>query len=143
LQKGVIYGLMAGLVWSVTNLATRFGLAGFPLPMTALTVAGAIPVVPLAVFLVLTRSDSTFTDLRRSQRLIGGCVLSGLGQVTLFAALSFAPTVYVVPTYNLKSLVTVFLAFALIPKSEKLNMKVVLGALLAIGGIVLINLQPT
>jgi drug/metabolite transporter (DMT)-like permease len=60
--------------------------------------------------------------------------------VTLFAELSFAPTNYVVPAYTLKSLVTVFLAYAIIPKSERVNMRVILGAILAIGGIVLINL---
>jgi hypothetical protein len=60
--------------------------------------------------------------------------------VALFAALSFAPTVYVVPTYNLKCPVTVFLAYAAIPKSERVNLRVILGALLATGSIVPINL---
>jgi len=80
------------------------------------------------------------SDLKRSRQLVSGCFLSALGQVTLLAALSFAPTIYVVPTYNLKSFVTVFLAYAIIPKSERVNMRVIFGAVLAIGGIVLINL---
>ena len=74
------------------------------------------------------------------KRVVSGSFLSAFGQVTLFAALSFAPTIYVVPTYNLKSLVTVLLAYAVIPKSEGINKRAILGAVLAIGGIVLINL---
>ena len=88
----------------------------------------------------IRNARAVLSDLRRSRKLIGGSFLSALGQVTLFAALSFAPTVYVVPTYNLKSLVTVYPAYALIPKSERVNMRVILGALLAIGGIILISL---
>jgi drug/metabolite transporter (DMT)-like permease len=76
------------------------------------------------------------SEIKRSPGLISGCFLSALGQVTLFAALSFAPTIYVVPTYSLKSLVTVILAYAVIPKSERINTRVILGAILAIAGIV-------
>jgi drug/metabolite transporter (DMT)-like permease len=80
------------------------------------------------------------SDMKHSRRLVSGCFLSALGQVTLFAALSFAPTVYVVPAYNLKSVVTVILAYAIIPKSERINTRVILGTIFAIAGIVLINL---
>jgi len=139
-QKGIGYGLLAGLIWSVTNLLTRFGLAGLPLPMTALAIACGIPILPLTAILVLKSKGATLSDMKRSPKLLSGSFLSGLGQVTLFAALSLAPTVYVVPTYNLKSLVTVFLAFLLIPKSEHMNRRVILGAILAIGGIILINI---
>ena len=139
-QRGIMYGLLAGLIWSVTNLLTRFGLSKLRLPMTALVIAGGIPLLPLFVLLILRHKGAMVSDLRRRQKLIAGSFLSGLGQVTLFAALALAPTVFVVPTYNLKSLVTVILAYAIIPKSEKVNMRVILGALLAIGGIVLINI---
>jgi uncharacterized membrane protein len=60
--------------------------------------------------------------------------------VTLFAALALAATVFVVPTYNLKSIVTVFLAYLLLPRSERVNVKVLVGAVLAVSGIVLINI---
>lgn len=139
-QKEIVYALLAGLIWSITNLLTRFGFARLGLPMTALVIASGVPLLPLALFLILRNRGAMPSDLTRSHQLIGGSFLSALGQVTLFAALSFAPTVYVVPTYNLKSVVTVFLAYAVIPKSERVNMRVILGALLAIGGIVLINL---
>jgi drug/metabolite transporter (DMT)-like permease len=36
--------------------------------------------------------------------------------------------------------VTVILAYMIIPKSERINTRVILGAILAIAGIVLINL---
>ena len=79
-------------------------------------------------------------NLHLGRELVSGSFLSAFGQVTLFAALSFAPTIYVVPTYNLKSIVTVLLAYAVIPKSERISKRAILGAVLAIGGIVLINL---
>lgn len=139
-QKGIGYGLFAGLIWSVTNLLTRFGLTELPIPMTALAIASVIPIIPLIAILALRSNGAALSDLKRSPGLLTGSFLSGLGQVTLFGALSLAPTVYVVPTYSLKSLVTVFLAFLLIPKAEKLNRRVILGAILAIGGIILINL---
>jgi drug/metabolite transporter (DMT)-like permease len=140
-QKGIAYALLAGLMWSVTNLLTRFGLAEHRLPMTALTIAGGVPLLPIVIYLMSRdMGEGMLSDMKRSRQLVSGCFLSALGQVTLFAALSFAPTIYVVPTYNLKSLVTVILAYAIIPKSERINMRVILGAILAIGGIVLINL---
>jgi drug/metabolite transporter (DMT)-like permease len=140
-QKGILYALMSGLVWSVTNLLTRFGFADLNLPMTALAIVSGVPLLPTGLYLILKdRGAGMLSDMKRSRKLVSGCLLSGLGQATLFAALYFAPTIYVVPTYNLKSLVTVFLAYALIPKSERVNMRVILGAILAISGIILINL---
>lgn len=140
-QKGITYALLAGLMWSVTNLLTRFGFAEHRLPMTALAIVSGVPLLPIFLYLISKDMGAgMLSDMRRSRQLVSGCFLSALGQVTLFAALSFAPTIYVVPAYNLKSLVTVFLAYAIIPKSERVNMRVILGAILAIGGIVLINL---
>ena len=140
-QKGLAYALLAGLMWSVTNLLTRFGFAEHRLPMTALTIASGVPLLPIVLYLISRQmGEDVLSDMKHSRQLVSGCFLSALGQVTLFAALSFAPTIYVVPTYNLKSLVTVILAYAVIPKSERINLRVILGAILAIGGIVLINL---
>jgi drug/metabolite transporter (DMT)-like permease len=140
-QRGIAYALLAGLVWSVTNLLTRFGFAEHRFPMTALAIASGVPLLPM-VFYLISRDIGVgmLSDMKRSRRLVSGCFLSALGQVTLFAALSFAPTIYVVPTYNLKSVVTVILAYMIIPKSERINTRVILGAILAIAGIVLINL---
>ena len=140
-QKGIAYALLAGLMWSITNLLTRFGFAQHRFPMTALTIASGVPLLPIALYLILRDlRSSMLSEIGRSPRLISGCFLSALGQVTLFAALSFAPTIYVVPVYSLKSLVTVILAYAIIPKSEKIDRRVIVGAILAITGIVLINL---
>jgi len=140
-QKGIAYALLAGLVWSVTNLLTRFGFAEHRFPMTALAIASGVPLLPMVLYLISRDMGAgMLSDMKRSRRLVSGCFLSALGQVTLFAALSFAPTIYVVPTYNLKSVVTVILAYAIIPKSERINTRVILGAILAIAGIVLINL---
>ena len=140
-QKGITYALFAGLVWSVTNLLTRFGFAEHRFPMTALAIASGVPLLPMVLYLISRDVGvGMLSDMKRSRRLVSGCFLSALGQVTLFAALSFAPTIYVVPTYNLKSVVTVILAYVIIPKSERINTRVILGAILAIAGIVLINL---
>jgi drug/metabolite transporter (DMT)-like permease len=140
-QKGIAYALLAGLVWSVTNLLTRFGFAEHRFPMTALAIASGVPLLPMVLYLISRDVGVGMpSDMKRSRRLVSGCFLSALGQVTLFAALSFAPTIYVVPTYNLKSVVTVILAYVIIPKSERINTRVILGAILAIAGIVLINL---
>ena len=140
-QRGIAYALLAGLVWSVTNLLTRFGFAEHRFPMTALAIASGGPLLPMVLYLISRDMGAgMLSDMKRSRRLVSGCFLSALGQVTLFAALSFAPTIYVVPTYNLKSVVTVILAYAIIPKSERINTRVILGAILAIAGIVLINL---
>jgi drug/metabolite transporter (DMT)-like permease len=140
-QRGILYALMSGLVWSVTNLLTRFGLAHLNLPMTALAIASGVPLLPTGLYLILKdRGAGMLSDMKSSRKLVSGCLLSGFGQATLFGALYFAPTIYVVPTYNLKSLVTVLLAYVVIPKSERVNMRVILGAILAIGGIILINL---
>lgn len=140
-QRGIVYALLAGLAWSVTSLLTRFGFAELRLPMTALTIVSGVALLPVALYLLLkNRWMAVVSDIRRSRQLTAGCLLSALGQATLFAALSFAPTILVVPTYSLKSLVTVLLAYAVIPRSERMNMRVILGAILAVAGIILINL---
>ena len=140
-RKGIAYALLAGLGWSVTNFLTRFGFAKLRPPMTALSIASGIPLLLTAFYLASRdKRAGMLLDMRRSRQLVSGSFLSAFGQVTLFAALSFAPTIYVVPTYNLKSIVTVLLAYAVIPTSERMNKRVILGAILAISGIVLINL---
>ena len=139
-QRGMTFGLLAGFAWSITNLLIRFGVTIVALPMTGLVVAVGVPLIPTALFVFHKNGGgATVSDLR-SQRLVIGSFLSGLGQVTLFAALAVAATVFVVPTYNLKSIVTVVLAYLLIPKSEKINLRLILGAVLAVAGIALINI---
>jgi drug/metabolite transporter (DMT)-like permease len=125
-------GSRTSVVSNISAIVTPFLGMGLLSEPSSLNVIAGVCAAGVGVFMV--------SDLRRRQKLIAGSFLSGLGQVTLFAALALAPTVFVVPTYNLKSLVTVILAYAIIPKSEKVNMRVILGALLAIGGIVLINI---
>lgn len=138
-QKGVVYPLAAGIFWSASTLLTKFGFAETRLPMTALAISAGVPLVLIAPYLA-RRGGRLFSDLKASHYLASGVLLSGMGQVTVFLALSFAATVYVVPAYNLKSLVTMSLAFTLIPKLERPNWQVILGALFAIMGIVLINI---
>lgn len=140
LEKGIVCALLAGLVWSVTTILIRFGLIGLGLPMTSLGIASGTTLLPLTVFLSLKNKKTMLSGLRHSWTLIGGSLLGAIGQVTQLTALFFAPTVYVVPIYSLKCLVTVFLANLVIPKSEKVNTKVILGALLSIVGIVLITI---
>jgi drug/metabolite transporter (DMT)-like permease len=137
-ERGMIFGLVSGCFWSITNLLTRFGLTLIALPMTGLTIAVGLALLPTIILLTKSQQGARLSDLKDG-KLVLGSFLSGLGQVTLFGALAFAATVFVVPTYNLKSIVTVLLAYVLIPKSEKLNWKVLIGALMAIAGIVLIN----
>ena len=138
-ETGMIFGLVSGFFWSTTNVLTRFGLTIIPLPMTALAIAAGLSLIPTIPLIIESRHGVRLSDLKDRKLVFGSC-LSGLGQVTLFGALALAATVFVVPTYNLKSIVTVFLAYFLIPQSEKLNLKVVVGAILAITGIVLINI---
>jgi len=140
-QKGMTYALLAGLIWSMANVLARFGFTGQMLPMTAVAITAGAPLVPIVLYLISRGGGKdVFSAMKHSPQLVSGCLLSALGQVTLFAALSFASTVYVVPTYSTKSLVTVILAYGIMPKSEKINKRVVIGAIFAISGIVLINL---
>lgn len=138
-QLEAAYPLAAGLFWSASTLLTKFGFGMARLPMTALAISAGVSLVLTLPYLA-RRSGRLYSDLRASHYLGAGVLLSGMGQVTVFLALSFAATVYVVPAYNLKSLVTMSLAFGLIPRLEVPNWQVILGALLAIVGIALINI---
>ena len=138
-DRGMIFGLVSGFFWSTTNLLTRLGLTMIPLPMTGLAIAVGLSLIPTLPLIFRSQHGVRLSDLKDRKLVFGSC-LSGLGQVTLFGALALAATVFVVPTYNLKSIVTVFLAYFLIPQSEKLNLKVLVGAVLAITGILLINI---
>ena len=136
--SSVLYGLGAGLCWTITPLILRFFYERARAPFLAVSLGAGASLVFVLISLYMLRSRGGLVGWNRF--ILSGGSLGGLGQTTLYLALAFAPTVIVVPVYNLKVVITIILSILFIRKIEGITRKVVLGALLTILGAVLVNL---
>jgi drug/metabolite transporter (DMT)-like permease len=138
--REAVYPALAGVIWAITPLILRHAFVYAQLPLTAAALSSGVCLAAVGASSLIRQKRGALFELRGSAALTSGAVMSGIGQVTVFAALALAAAVYVVPTYSLKTVVTVTLGHFLLPKSENVGSRIVVGAAMAVVGVLLVNL---
>ena len=136
---GYLLALGGAAAFASRDVISRHVVSGVAPPLV--TAAFALAIGGCLLFLLVHRE--VVRSLRRAPpKYVGVCALAGLFQglavASLFQALSLAPVTVVSPISASSPLVTLALAHLFLRRLEAINLPLVLGTLLSIGGVVMV-----
>ena len=141
---GYVCGLTSGLFYGAWSVVAKHAVSGYGVPplifATTAFFFGTLMFLPL----VGRSLPRTVANARRSAAFF---VLSGLGSGGAIVAMAFAlergDVVVVSPIVSVSPLITLALVWALLRQMERITLTLVLGALLVVGGVVLVAVGNT
>lgn len=135
---GVLYALGAVVAWGSAQVLIRRLVTGAVAPAVGATLALFFGMI----YLFFISRPRLSADLKAPRRSLVFALLAGLtaaiGVYANYLALSLAPVVVVAPIITINPLVTLILAAIFLRQLERITLRLVLGALLVIGGVVLV-----
>jgi transporter family protein len=130
------YALLCILAWGTWGFVAKLGADRIaPGPLQILATVGTLPLALLAFFQLRMRLEK---DVRGISYSILNGVLSGIGLLAYYAAVSRGKVSIVGPVTSLFPLLTVILAFLFL--RERLNKTQMVGAALSLAAIVIFSL---
>jgi len=137
---GYLFALLSALGWGGTSALIRWGVSNLAPPLV-----GALVAVTTATIVLSWPGVRNLRSSRVSKStglvffLLAG-LMSAMGTTANYGALKLLPVVVASPLANTSPLFTLLFAFAFMKGSERIDSKIILGAVLIIGGSVLITL---
>ncbi|MCJ7596942.1 MAG: EamA family transporter, partial [Desulfobacterales bacterium] len=141
----LIFPIMAGAAYGLSHVFRKIGLNinNEPVLGTTIQAMAAFSFPILFAFLRKKRSDAAAWKSARGWMIFGlAGLLSVIGQVCLFYALSLGEVVIVSPLSATSQFFVLILAAVFLRKSEIITWKIVLGAILIAGAAILLGLIP-
>ncbi len=135
---GLMIALVAAIGYGASNVLTREITTGYASPLVGSAVSllfGTLYLLPLAM---RERRQVKALPGRDMKFLAASGLVQGIGVTTMMAALSLAPVAVVVPIGSLNPVVALVLAHLFLGQLEKITPRIILGTLLAVGGVALV-----
>jgi len=137
-----LFPISAALISAISQTLRKQALAIIPDPIVAVAMVTSVSLVLLIGFVLVTRR----THQLRLER--GGfpfffcaAIIAALAQVANFIAIGRGQLSVIIPLLNTSPLFTVFFSAIFLRKIETVNSRIVLGAVLMVGGVVLITVR--
>jgi uncharacterized membrane protein len=135
-----LFPISAALISAISQTLRKQALTIIPDPIVAVAMVTSVSLVLLIGFVLVTRR----THQLRLER--GGfpfffcaAIIAALAQVANFIAIGRGQLSVIIPLLNTSPLFTVFFSAVFLRKIETVNSRIVLGAILMVGGVVLIT----
>jgi uncharacterized membrane protein len=135
-----LFPISAALISAISQTLRKQALTIIPDPIVAVAMVTSVSLVLLIGFVLVTRR----THQLRLER--GGfpfffcaAIIAALAQVANFIAIGRGQLSVIIPLLNTSPLFTVFFSAVFLRKIETVNSRIVLGAVLMVGGVVLIT----
>jgi drug/metabolite transporter (DMT)-like permease len=146
-KHGVGLALFSGVLFGFSQFLTRVGVGQTLLPITGVVISYSFATMS---FLTYFASPASGHENRLSASTIGigirGFVLSGfflaLAQVCSYTALSSTQVTVVSPILASQPLFTILLTYLTMRRMEVFHFRLLAGAVLVIGGVILLYLPP-
>lgn len=136
----IIFPLAAAFVGAVSQNLRRGGLLIFPDPYVGAAIATGTSLVLFAASLLAMRRIQLIRPRRASLPFFASAaLLSAIAQIMNFTALSMGEVSAMVPLLDTTPLFTVLFSAIFLRDLEKVTLKIILGALLMVGGVVIIS----
>jgi len=143
-KKDLIFPILAGAAYGLSQVFRKIGLNIIDEPLMGVVVLNVAAVSFSLTLAFFRRNHQQLTFNQRKAWVIFG--LSGIfsvsGQLTVFYALSIGSVVIVSPLSSISPLFVILMAFIFLKGSERVTWKVILGAVLIVGGTILLALFP-
>ncbi len=135
-----LFPISAALISAISQTLRKQALAIIPDPIVAVAMVTSVSLVLLIGFVLVTRRTHQLR-LERGGFLFFFCaaIIAALAQVANFIAIGRGQLSVIIPLLNTSPLFTVFFSAVFLRKIETVNSRIVLGAVLMVGGVVLIT----
>lgn len=136
--KGIYFAALSTLGFALTPILAKKGLVGIS-PLVGGTVSVAAGILCFCFVLLFSGAHrGLFGEPRAAIVFYVFAGISNTLAIALFyKALQLSPAVIVVPFTSTFPLITIVLSYFFLGKEERLNLKILVGALLIMGGTVL------
>jgi len=136
---GYLVSLGAAICYAGTSVLTRKGLIEYAPPLVGLTISLVVGTLAFAI----TEARTPWSALASKRRGLYYFLLAGvagaLGLIANYFALSVAPVVLVSPITSINPLISITCVWLFMQRSEKVTLRVLVGALLVLAGVALIT----
>jgi uncharacterized membrane protein len=135
-----LFPISAALISTISQTLRKQALAVIPDPVVAVAVVTTVSLALLLLFVFTTGRGSLLRMQRRSSKFfIAAALVAVAAQVLNFIALGRGELSVIIPLLNTTPLFTVFFSLLFLRGIETVNSRIILGALLMVGGVVLIT----
>ena len=136
---GYLVSLGAAICYAATGVLTRKGLIEYAPPLVGLTISLVVGTLAFAITEVHTPWSALASKRRGLYYFLLAGVAGALGLVANYFALSVAPVVLVSPIVSINPLISITWVWLFMQRSERVTIRVLVGALLVLAGVVLIT----
>ncbi len=135
-----LFPISAALISAISQTLRKQALAIVPDPIVAVAMVTSVSLILLIGFVLVTRRTHQLR-LERGGFLFFFCaaIVAALAQVANFIAIGRGQLSVIIPLLNTSPLFTVFFSALFLRKVETVNLRIICGALLMVGGVVLIT----
>jgi len=142
LAKGVVYALIAGLLWGISGIPIKLAMAEIGSSLAGAFVSFIPPSIIMAGLLLRQQQREELAKLSRSSLtfLVISSLLTSVSQLSRYTALSYSPVSLVQPLLSTNVLFLLLFSFLLNRHIEVFTMKVIIGIVVTVIGSVLLSL---
>ncbi len=141
-RRDYLYPLGAAICYAISSVLIRQGMVEeMAPPLVGATVSlfwGTLVLVPQTI---ASMQSFRHADRRGHALFFLAGVAASVGLMANFYGLSVAPVVVVTPLTSISPLVTILLAGLFLKRLEKVTIRIVLGAVLVVTGVVIITIE--
>ena len=132
--------ISAAVISTISQTLRKQALKIIPNPFVAVAVVTTVSLLLLIGFMLCTRRTEQFRINRQSLRFfVCAALLATLAQIANFIALGRGQMSVIIPLLNTTPLFTVLLSAVFLRNVETVNARIVAGAVLMVGGVVMIT----
>jgi uncharacterized membrane protein len=137
----VLYPLLASLLAGFSQVLRKVGLGSVPHPILAAAVTATSSLVVMTLgYLIAGKKDDLFRVTRENLPfLVGAGICVSLAMVSIYYALDLSPVVVVIPLSSTGPLFALTLTSIFLRDSEKVTVRIVIGACLIVAGVIVIT----
>jgi drug/metabolite transporter (DMT)-like permease len=132
--------ISAALISAISQTLRKQALQIIPDPFVAVAVVTTVSLILLLGFVLATGRSQQFRMNRNSLGFfLGAALVATTAQVANFIALGRGQISVIIPLLNITPLFTVFFSALFLRQVETVNLRIICGAILMVGGVVLIT----
>ena len=144
LKKDLVFPIMAGAAYGLSHVFRKIGLNINHDPILGVVIQNVAALSFSLTLAILKKSHQQVTLNHRKAWIVFGLggIFSVSGQLATFYALNIGSVIIVSPLSSISPLFVIVIAGIFLRKVERVTWKIVLGAVLIIGGMVILSLFP-
>lgn len=137
-RKGIVLGLIGGVLWGGSQLFVREGVRGLNSSIMASLISYLFAILFQGSLVLLFARREFRREKTQTTYLLMAGIVSTFALLAQYSALRIAPVVWTNPIINTSPLITLLASYLLIQSVELVNKKVVFGAIAVVVGAILV-----